>query len=263
MKFIDTHTHLYAEEFDPDRDAVIQQAIGEGVDILLLPSIDKSYYERMMLVADRHKDHCFPMIGLHPTSVKANFREELDFVKKMLEKDRKKFHGIGEIGIDLYWDKTFMNEQTSAFSFQLDLAIKYQLPVAIHTRNSFEIAIELIRQKNNPELKGVFHCFSGSVEQAKEVTGLGFMLGIGGILTYKNSGLQKVVEATPLDHLLLETDAPYLPPVPYRGQRNESAYIPVIAGKIAELKRITIEEVAEITTRNAVNLFKMMLDAGC
>jgi TatD DNase family protein len=263
MNFIDTHTHIYAEEFDPDRDAVIQNAVDKGVDRLLLPAIDRSYYERMMSVADHHNEVCFPMIGLHPTSVKANFREELDFVKETLEKSREKFHGIGEIGIDLYWNKTFVNEQTSAFSFQLDLAIEYHLPVAIHTRNSFEIAMELIRQKNSPELKGVFHCFSGSVEQAQQATGLGFMLGIGGIITYKNSGLQKVVEATGLDHLVLETDAPYLPPVPYRGERNESAYIPIIAEKVAEIKNVSVAEVAEITTQNAVTLFRLMLDAGC
>jgi len=257
MNFIDTHTHLYAEEFDSDRDAVIKHAVDKGVDRLLLPAIDRSYYEKMMLVAGRHREHCFPMIGLHPTSVKASFREELDFINEKLEKERDKFYGIGEIGIDLYRDKTFVNEQTSAFSHQLDLAIEYQLPVAIHTRNSFEIAIEIIHTKNNPGLKGVFHCFSGSVEQAKQAVEVGFMLGIGGIITYRNSGLQKVVEVTGLDHLVLETDSPYLPPVPYRGQRNESAYIPVIAEKIAELKNVSVAEVAEITTRNAKNLFNL------
>ena len=257
MNFIDTHTHLYAEEFDPDRDAVIQRSVDEGVDRLLLPAIDSSYYERMMSVAEFHKTVCFPMIGLHPTSVKANFREELNFIRETLEKSREKFHGIGEIGIDLYWDKTFVNEQALAFSDQLDFAIKFQLPIAIHTRNSFDIAIKLIREKNDPELKGVFHCFSGSVEQAQQATSLGFMLGIGGIITYKNSGLQKVVEATSLDLIVLETDAPYLPPVPYRGLRNESAYILIIAEKVAEIKNISVAEVAEITTLNAVTLFKI------
>jgi TatD DNase family protein len=260
MNFIDTHTHLYAEEFDPDRDAVIQNAVEKGVTRLLIPAIDRDYYERMMLVASRHSEHCFPMIGLHPTSVRTNFREELDFVKEKLEKNRKKFYGIGEIGIDLYWDKTFVNEQISAFNYQLDLAIEYQLPVAIHTRNSIDIVIKMIREKNNPELKGVFHCFSGSVEQAQQAIELGFMLGIGGIITYKNSGLQKVVGVTGLTHLVLETDAPYLPPAPYRGQRNESAYIPVIAEKVAELKHVSIEEVGKKTTQNAVTLFKVMLD---
>ena len=257
MNFIDTHAHLYAEEFDPDRDAVIQNAVEKGVSRLLIPAIDRNYYERMMSVTDRHSEYCFPMIGLHPTSVRANFREELDFIKETLEKNRERFYGIGEIGIDLYWDKTYVDEQTSAFNYQLDLAIEYQLPVAIHTRNSFEIAIKVIREKNNPELKGVFHCFSGSVEQAQQAMELGFMLGIGGIITYKNSGLQKVVEDTGLTHLVLETDAPYLPPAPYRGQRNESAYIPVIAKKVAEIKNVSINEVAEITTLNALTLFKI------
>jgi len=261
MNFIDTHTHLYSEEFDDDRDKSIQNAVGKGVTKLLLPAIDKSYYERMMSCAGNNNHTCFPMIGLHPTSVKANYREELDFINETLKHNSTRFHGIGEIGIDLYWDKTFINEQAAAFSHQLDLAIQYQLPVAIHTRNSFEITIELIRQKNNPKLKGVFHCFSGSVEQAQQSIGLGFLLGIGGIITYKNSGLQKVVETTPLHYLLLETDAPYLPPVPYRGHRNESSYIPIIAGKIAEIKNVPVDDVADITTQNALSLFTLIPNA--
>lgn len=257
MTFTDTHTHLYAEEFDPDRDVVIQRAVENEVTRLLLPAIDRSYYERMMSVVNLHPQHCFPMIGLHPTSIKANFREELDFVRETLEKSRNSYYGIGEIGIDLYWDQTFINEQKTAFSYQLDLAIEFKLPVAVHTRNSIEITLDLIHQKNNPELKGVFHCFSGSFEQAQQAIDLGFMLGIGGIVTYKNSGLPKIVEVISLDHLLLETDAPYLPPVPYRGQRNESAYIPVIAGKISEIKQVEVVEVAETTTKNALTLFNL------
>jgi TatD DNase family protein len=257
MNFIDTHTHLYAEEFDADRDSVIQNAVGKGITKLLLPAIDRSYYERLMLLASNNSQNCFPMIGLHPTSVKTNFLEEIDFVEKTLEKEREKFYGIGEIGIDLYWDKTYVNEQTIAFGHQLDLAINYQLPVAIHTRNSFGIAIDMISQKNNRGLKGVFHCFSGSVEQAHQAIKLGFMLGIGGIITYKNSGLQYVLQEISLDHLVLETDAPYLPPVPYRGQRNESAYIPFIAEKIAEIKNVPLVEIAEKTTENALTLFNL------
>ena len=255
MNFIDTHTHLYTEEFDADRDAVIQRALEKGVTGFLLPAIDRSYHERMMALAG-HDQHCYPMTGLHPTSVKAGYREELAFVDQLLEKENNKFYGIGEIGIDLYWDKTFAAEQIIAFNHQLDLAIQYKLPVAIHTRNSFPVAIEQIRQKNNPLLKGVFHCFSGSAEQAHQAIQAGFMLGIGGIITYKNSGLQKVVQEISLDHLLLETDSPWLPPVPHRGQRNESAYIPVIAGKISEIKNMPLEEVAEITIKNALTLFK-------
>ena len=256
MNFIDTHTHLFAEEFDADRQVVIQNAIDKGVTKLLLPAIDRSYYARMMSLADSSQ-YCYPMIGLHPTSVKENFPEELEFIEESLERDRDRFYGIGEIGIDLYWDKTYETEQVKVFDYQLDLAIKHQLPVSIHTRNSFEIALELIRKKNNPGLRGVFHCFSGSVEQAHEVINLGFMLGIGGIVTYKNSGLQKVVETISLNHLVLETDSPWLPPVPHRGQRNESAYIPFIAGKIAEIKNIPLIEVAEVTTKNALTLFNL------
>lgn len=257
MKFIDTHTHLYAEEFDPDYPEVIQRSIANGVDHLLLPAIDISYYKRMMSVVDSHPAVCLPMTGLHPTSVKGNFREELEFVKGTLKGNRERFYAIGEIGIDLYWDRTFEKEQFEAFNEQLDLAVEYRLPVAIHTRNSFEPAMEILRKKNNPELKGVFHCFSGSVEQARQATALGFLLGIGGIITFKNSGLQKVVESTPIEYLLLETDAPYLAPVPYRGKRNESSYIPIIAAKIAGIKEISVEEVARITTANAVSLFKL------
>ena len=256
MNFIDTHTHLYAEEFDQDIDNVIHNSVEKGVTGFLLPAIDRSYYERMMLLAEKSR-YCYPMTGLHPTSVKKDFHEELDFVKRSLEKDPGRFCGIGEIGIDLYWDKTFMDQQIKAFEYQLDLAIEYSLPIAIHTRNSFDLVIELIRKKSNKGLRGVFHCFGGSTEQAKQATGIGFMLGIGGIITYKNSGLQKVVEETALDHLLLETDAPYLPPVPYRGQRNESTYIPIIANKIAEIKGVGMETVAEVTTKNALSLFKI------
>ncbi len=255
MIFIDTHTHLYSEEFDADREKVIQNAVDNGVTKLLLPAIDRGYYGKMMILAD-HSQYCFPMIGLHPTSVKSNYQEELAFVDECLENNNERFYAIGEIGIDLYRDKTHIIEQTTVFGHQLDLAIQYKLPVAIHTRNSFLIAIEQIRQKNNPLLKGVFHCFSGSAEQAHQAIQAGFMLGIGGIITYKNSGLQKVVQEISLDHLLLETDSPWLPPVPHRGQRNESAYIPVIAGKISEIKNMPLEEVAEITIKNALTLFK-------
>ena len=255
MNFIDTHTHLYAEEFDADRGTAFQRAFDDGVTCLILPAIDKSYYERMMVVVKSNGKHCLPMIGLHPGSVKENFQEELDFVKECLGKN--KFYGIGEIGIDLYWDKTFEAEQISAFSAQLDMAIEYHLPAAIHTRNSFEIAIEVIRKKNNPSLTGVFHCFTGTQEQAEQAITLGFKLGIGGVVTYKNSELPKVIEKTALEHLVLETDAPYLPPVPYRGKRNESAYIPIIAQKIADIKHIELAEVAATTTRNAVTLFKL------
>lgn len=257
MVLADSHTHLYLEEFDDDREQVIARALNNGVCYMFLPNIDSGSIQQMLALSERFPDHCFPMIGLHPTSVKANFHEELATVLGHLENHRKKFFGIGEIGIDLYWDKTFYHEQLSALSAQLDLGIKYDLPVIIHTRNSFDLAIDAIRKKNSSSLKGIFHCFGGNFQQAKEAVDAGFKLGIGGIITYKNSGLQKVVEAIGLEHLVLETDAPFLPPVPHRGQRNEPSYIPLIAGKVAEIKNMTIEKVAEITTRNVLSLFQL------
>lgn len=197
------------------------------------------------------------MMGLHPTSVKENYRDELNIVSGYLSNPELKFRAIGEVGIDLYWDKTFEAEQRMAFNFQLDLAITCNLPVVIHTRNSMDIALGMVEDRYNPKLRGVFHCFSGNREQAERAVSLGFMLGIGGVITYKNSGLQTVVEHTSLEHLLLETDAPWLPPVPHRGQRNEPSYIPFIARKIAEIKAVSLEEVAARTTENALRLFQV------
>jgi TatD DNase family protein len=257
MQFTDTHTHLYLEEFDPDRDQVILNAVEEGVEYLFLPNIDSASLEGMLALQKKFPEHCYPMIGLHPTSVKTNFQQELDVVKRELSDPETRYYAIGEVGIDLYWSREFEGFQHLAFGIQLDLAIKYNLPVVIHTRNSFEQAVDVIEEKQNPSIHGIFHCFGGSVAQAEKAISLGFKLGIGGILTYKNSGLQKVVENFGLEHFVLETDAPFLPPVPYRGQRNESAYIPVIAAKIAEIKQIGVEEVAAVTTRNALTLFKI------
>ena len=255
MIFTDTHTHLYAEEFDADRDQVVQNAIDKGVNYLFLPNIDRKYFPEMMDLCLRHPDHCFPMIGLHPTSVKSNYQDELDFITEKLTRTDYKFYAIGEMGMDLYWDKTFAEEQAVALNVQLDLALKYHLPVVIHTRNSFQEVILILEEKKSTHLSGVFHCFGGSVDQAKKAIGLGFFLGIGGIITYKNSGLQKVIVEVGLENLILETDSPWLTPVPYRGQRNESSFIPIIAQKIAEIKNIPVEEVARITTENALKLF--------
>ena len=255
MDFTDTHTHLYADEFDHDREAMMQRAEKLGVTHLLLPAIDSGYHERMLRLAGEFPHLCYPMMGLHPTSVKENYREELELVAGYLANNDNKFYAIGEIGIDLYWDKTHEAAQRIAFSHQLDLALKYDLPVVIHTRNSMDIALEIMSERHDHKLRGVFHCFSGNTEQAKTAISLGFKLGIGGVITYKNSGLQTVVENIPLEHLLLETDAPWLPPVPYRGQRNEPSYIPIIAGKIAELKNVSLEEVAAITTAGARGMF--------
>jgi len=257
MIFVDTHTHLYAHEFDKDREAVIQAARDKGVKYFFLPNIDSEYYMAMLCLCISHPTHLFPMMGLHPTSVKENWEEEIEIVEDMLADPELRFWGVGEIGIDLYRDRTFEHEQIAAFSHQLDLAIRYDLPAIIHTRNSFDIAMKIIEEKNNPLLKGIFHCFSGTVEQAEQAINNGFKLGIGGVVTYKNSELQKVVGMTGLEHLVLETDAPWLPPVPHRGKRNESTYIPLIAAKIAEIKKKSIEKVAEVTTHTALSLFKV------
>lgn len=253
--FTDTHAHLYLEEFDTDRDQVMQRAGQAGVNHLFLPNIDSGSVSQMLGLCSSWPHLCYPMMGLHPTSVKANFTEELNIVKQYLADKKYLFYGVGEIGIDLYWDKTFEQEQTAAFNMQLDLALEYSLPVAIHTRNSMEVTLGIIEGRNDKGLRGVFHCFSGDVVQAQRAVNLGFYLGIGGVITYKKSGLADVAAAMPLESLLLETDAPFLPPVPHRGRRNEPSYIPLIAQKIAEIKGVSLEEVAEVTTKNAIKLF--------
>jgi len=255
MVFIDTHTHIYAEEFDCDLDEMIQRAKENNLKHLFLPAIDSKYHDRMFRVVNSHPMLCHPMMGLHPTSVKENYLDELKIVSDYLATPGLKFSAIGEIGIDLYWDKTHEKEQCHAFDLQLGLAVTYDLPAVIHTRNSMDIAIAMVEAFDNPNLRGIFHCFSGNSAQAEELISLGFMLGIGGVVTYKNSGLQAVVEHIPLEHLVLETDAPWLTPVPYRGKRNEPAYIPLIAQKIAEIKNISLKEVAVVTTENALRMF--------
>ena len=255
MTYTDSHTHIYASEFDNDLDDMMLRAHQNNVARLLLPAIDSEYHEKMLRVAGQYPGVCYPMMGLHPTSVKENYADELKIVSEYLANPALKFYAIGEIGIDLYWDKTFEAGQRIAFSRQLDLACEYDLPVVVHTRNSMDIALEMAEERDDPRIRGVFHCFSGNTGHAERAVRLGFMLGIGGVVTYKNSGLQAVVEHTELRHMLLETDAPWLPPVPYRGQRNEPAYIPLIAQKIAEIKKVSLEEVAEVTTGNAVRLF--------
>jgi TatD DNase family protein len=253
--FTDTHAHLYLEEFDADRERMMQRAELAGVYDLFLPNIDAGSMQKMLDVCARWPHLCHPMAGLHPTSVNGNFREELKQIAAFLEKDPGRFCAVGEIGTDLYWDKTYVHEQEEAFNMQLDLALSYGLPVVIHTRNSMEETLGILESRNDRGLKGVFHCFSGDLAQAGRAVALGFYLGIGGVVTYKKSSLPSIVEAMPLSNILLETDAPFLPPVPHRGERNESSYIPLIAGKIAEIKKISLEEVAERTTLNALTLF--------
>jgi TatD DNase family protein len=250
----DTHTHLYADEFLPDRAEMIQRALSAGVSRLFLPNIDSNSIPGLFELVKHYPQHCFPMMGLHPCSVNEEFQKELKVVEYWLT--QRKFYAIGEVGIDLYWDTSFAEQQKYAFDFQVQLAKKYRLPVIIHTRNAFKEAYEIILRHNDKNLKGIFHCFSGNAEEAEQVISLGgFKLGIGGVLTFKNAGLDKVLEHISPEHMVLETDAPYLAPVPYRGKRNESSYLSLVAAKLGELKKLSVEEIAAITTANSKYIF--------
>lgn len=251
--FVDTHSHIYSEEFSTDRDEVIARAIKAGISKIVLPNIDSSTIKPMLDLADSGPDLFIPLIGLHPTSVKEDFRKELQIMEYWFNK--RIFSGIGEIGIDLYWDKTFINEQIEAFTIQISWAKKAGIPLVIHVRDSFPEVIAVLEQEKNESLTGVFHSFTGNIEQAAQVIDLGFKIGIGGIVTFKNSGMDTVVQQIDLKHILLETDSPWLAPVPHRGRRNESAYITAVAAKIASLHEISNEDVARITTQNAQQLF--------
>ena len=253
MQITDTHAHIYVEEFAGDLAAMLQRAGSEGVNKILMPAIDSATHEQMLKVEKLSPGQCYAMMGLHPCSVKENFKEELSLVKNFLGKGS--FIAIGEIGLDFYWDKTFVNQQIEAFQQQTSWALELDLPIVIHSRSSIDECIDLVSKQQDGKLKGVFHCFSGNIEQANQITGLGFYLGIGGVLTYKNSGLDKVIEQIDMKHIVLETDAPYLAPVPFRGKRNEVSYIKFVAEKLAEVKSISLEEVAAITTANARVLF--------
>ena len=257
MKFIDTHAHLYSNKFKEDRCNVIDNAIKSGVTKMFLPNISSEYTYSMLELCKKYPKNCFPMMGLHPCDVKIESMEkELLHVEEMLQKE--KFIAVGEIGLDLYWDKSTLDIQKEAFRFQIELAKKHKLPIAIHVRDSFSEAIEIVEELNDENLSGVFHCFTGDNEQANRVIDLqNFFLGIGGVLTFNNSGLDKTISKIDIKYLLLETDAPYLTPSPYRGKRNESKYIVNIAEKLAEIKGISINEVGETTTKNARNLFKL------
>ncbi|MFH1296820.1 MAG: TatD family hydrolase [Bacteroidota bacterium] len=255
--FADTHAHLYLDSFDEDRKEVIERAVRIGVQYMFLPNIDSSSIADLASLIANHPDTCFAMMGLHPTSVKEDYREQMGVIEMELREHRESYCAIGEVGIDLYWDKSFAKEQEDVFVRQLELALEYKLPVVIHTRNSMDIALNIVERFKGRGLTGIFHCFSGNTRQANQAIELGFKLGIGGVVTFKNSGLQQVVQAIDLEHLLLETDAPYLAPVPFRGQRNEPAYIPYIAEKVAELKKITVEEVAEVSTESALEMFRL------
>ena len=253
MVFTDTHTHLYAAEFDADRDAIIQKAIAEGIERLFLPNIDSSSIDAMLKLTELYPKNCFAMMGLHPCSVNENYEVELKQIEKYLFAN--KFCAIGEIGIDLFWDETFIEQQKRAFKRQIDWALELNLPIVIHSRKSFEEIFDVLAPYKGKGLRGVFHCFSGSLEQAKRVIDIGFFLGIGGVLTFKNAGLAEVVEKIDISPIVLETDSPYLAPVPHRGKRNESAYISIIAAKLAEIKKCSLTEIAEVTTKNSILLF--------
>jgi TatD DNase family protein len=253
MRLIDTHAHLYLEEFDQDIDNIINRSIRAEVDRIVLPNIDSLTLEPMDQLVKRFSENCFQLIGLHPTHVKENYLTELGNVLNKFEKDR--YVGIGEIGIDLYWDKTYLKEQIYVFENQLSFALTNNLPVVIHARDSFEVIYESISKTEFTEVHGIFHAFAGNIEQAEKIIQKGYLIGIGGVVTFKNSKLAEVVKSVDLEHIVLETDSPYLTPAPYRGQRNESSYIRIIADKIAEVKGISVEQVAEVTTRNAIMLF--------
>jgi len=252
MQLIDTHAHIYLPEFDDDRAAVIEKAKLARVDLIIMPAIDSKTHEAMIELEQQYSN-CKSMIGLHPCSVKGINEEELNIVDQWLGK--QKFIAIGEIGLDFYWDKTFIDQQYNAFHHQISLSISHNLPIVIHSRNAIDECIEVVGQY--PGLRGVFHCFSGNLHQAEQIIKTGFFLGIGGVVTYKNAGLDKIVEQVGLDSLILETDAPYLAPVPFRGKRNESSYLIYIAKKIAAITGKELDEVALVTTQNAMKLFKL------
>lgn len=251
---IDSHCHLYSEEFSSDRDAVIQRAIDAGVKKFYLPAIDSETTAAMLKLEETYPGVCISMAGLHPCYVKANYKEELRLVNEMLTV--RKFAAVGEIGLDFYWDKTFVKEQYDAFHEQIELAISYKLPIVIHTREATKETIDVV-SKYKGKITGIFHCFGGSLEEANQIINLGFLMGIGGVVTYKKSGPDEVLKHIDLKYIVLETDAPYLTPVPFRGKRNESSYLKYVQEKIALIKNVDMEEVATITTENALGLFAL------
>lgn len=251
--YSDTHAHLYAEQFDNDRDEMIQRALKQGVTYLFLPNIDIASIEPMLALEARYPQNCFAMMGLHPCSVEADYEAHLAVMEQWLQ--RRKFIAIGEIGLDYYWSRTFVEQQKQAFRRQAQWAKQLEIPIILHARDSLDDLIQLVREEKTPQLRGIFHCFSGNVAQAQAVIEMGFMIGIGGVATYKKSGLEEVLSQIDLQHIVLETDAPYLSPVPHRGKRNESSYIPIVAQKIAEIKALPTKEVAQITTNNALSMF--------
>lgn len=254
MLFVDTHAHLYLKEFDNDRSEIIRRSVENGVTTMLLPNIDSDSIQPMRRLCNLFPEHCFPTAGLHPTSVNKNYRDEMAMVETELK--TQKCHAVGETGLDFYWDTTFFKEQEYCFNRQLELALQYDLPVIIHSRNSLNEIFDILKAFGQLPA-GVFHCFPGNVAEAEKVVELGFYLGIGGVVTFKKSNQNEIIKAIPLQHIVLETDAPYLAPVPFRGKRNESAYIPIIAEHIANQTNMPLEAVADITTENALSIFRL------
>ena len=252
---IDTHAHIYAKEFNDDRDAVVQRALEQGINQILLPNIDLASIEPMLQTEAAYPDICRSMMGLHPCYVNADVKQTLATIHAWFEKHN--FIAVGEIGIDLYWDKTFKAEQEMAFITQLNWAKEMKLPVVIHTRDSIEETLSLLQQEQDGSLSGTFHCFGGSVDEAKAINDLGFHLGLGGVSTFKNGGMDKIIPHLNMDYLILETDCPYLAPVPHRGKRNEPAYTQLIAQRVADLREMSLVDVDAITTANAKRLFKI------
>ncbi|MEO9964439.1 MAG: TatD family hydrolase [Reichenbachiella sp.] len=253
MQLVETHAHIYLDQFKEDIDEVIESARAKGVEKIYLPNIDSRSIDAMLELEYRYPGYCIPMMGLHPCSVNKDFEKELYVVEEWI--NRRDFVAIGEMGTDLFWDKSFYEEQKEAFRIQSRWAIEKNIPIVIHCRESIDETIDLVSQLNSDKFRGIFHCFTGTSDQAKQIIDMGFLLGIGGVATFKNGGMEPVLEAIPLDHLVLETDSPYLTPAPHRGKRNQPAYLELVAQKIATVKNMTINEVAEATSANAYRIF--------
>jgi len=253
MIITDTHTHLYSEAFEEDRAEMMQRAFDQGVQRFFVPAIDSTYIKSMLDLEAGYPENVFLMMGLHPTHVKENYKAELAIVEEWLAK--RKFYAVGEIGVDLYWDKTFLKEQQEAFAHQIRLAKKYQLPIVIHCRDAFDEVFEVLEQEKGEGLFGIFHCFTGTMEQAQKAISYNMKLGIGGVVTFKNGKIDQFLHNVGLEHIVLETDAPYLAPTPYRGKRNESSFIVNILQKLSSIYGMPEEEIAEITTKNSKDIF--------
>ena len=253
MILTDTHTHLYAKEFDNDREIIIQNAISKNIKRFFIPAIDSAYYNAMFALEKKYPNNIFLMAGLHPTHVKENYMEEYQVVAGLL--GERKFYAVGEIGIDLYWDRTFLQQQQDVFKKQIELALNFDLPIVIHCRDAFDEIFEILEEINNDNLHGIFHCFTGTMEQANRAISFNMKLGIGGVVTFKNGKIDKFLNEIPLSNIVLETDSPYLAPVPYRGKRNESGYLTNIVDKLVAIYEVSPDEIAKITTENSKNVF--------